>query len=101
MIRVNPGGDSTTRRTLGGAARVLSALQLDGPLLIGLGLVGCYGRIVLYSASGQSAGMVLRAVVRLGMGAVAMVVLAQLRPQQLRAAAPWIYILGMVLLVIV
>ncbi len=47
MIRVNPGGDSTTRRTLGGAARILATLQLDGPLLIGLGLVCCYGFIVL------------------------------------------------------
>ena len=35
------------------------------------------------------------------MGAMAMVVLAQLRPQQLRAAAPWIYIVGIVLLVVV
>ena len=102
MIRVAPqGSDSTTRRTLTGAARLLAALQLDGPLLIGLALVSCYGLIVLYSASGQSAGMVLRAVMRLVMGAVAMLALAQLRPQQLRASAPWVYIFGMVLLVVV
>ena len=36
----------------------------------GLGLVCCYGFIVLYSASGQNAGMVLRAVLRLAMGMV-------------------------------
>jgi len=101
MIRVNPGGDSTTRRTLGGAARILATLQLDGPLLIGLGLVCFYGFIVLYSASGQNAGMVLRAVMRLAMGAAAMVALAQVRPQQLRAAAPWIYAFGMLLLIVV
>ena len=101
MIRVNPGGDSTTRRTLGGAARVLATLQLDGPLLIGLGLVCCYGFIVLYSASGQNAGMVLRAVLRLFMGSIAMVALAQVRPQQLRSAAPWIYAFGMLLLIVV
>jgi len=102
MIRVTPGSsDSTTRRTLTGAARLLAALQLDGPLLIGLALVSCYGLIVLYSASGQSLGMVLRAVMRLVMGAVAMLALAQLRPQQLRAAAPWIYALGLVLLLVV
>jgi rod shape determining protein RodA len=86
---------------LGGAARVLSALQLDGPLLIALGLVCCYGFIVLYSASGQNVGMVLRAVLRLAMGSAAMVALAQMRPQQLRAAAPWVYAFGMVLLVVV
>lgn len=101
MIRVNPGSDSATRRTLGTAARVLSALQLDGPLLLGIGLVVLYGLIVLFSASGQDWGMVMRAVVRLGIGAVAMVALAQVRPQQLRAAAPWIYGVGIVMLIIV
>jgi rod shape determining protein RodA len=101
MIRVNPSTDSTTRRTLGGAARILSALQLDGPLLIGLGLVSLYGLIVLYSASGQSWDTVLRAVARLGLGTVAMLALAQVRPQQLRAAAPWVYAFGILLLIVV
>jgi rod shape determining protein RodA len=101
MIRVDANSDSTTRRTLGTAARVLSALQLDGPLLVGLGLVSLYGFIVLYSASGQSWAMVLRAVARLGLGTVAMLVLAQVRPQQLRTAAPFIYAVGIVLLVVV
>jgi rod shape determining protein RodA len=100
MMRVTP-GDSTTRRTLGTAARLLSALKLDGPLLVGLALVCFYGLIVLYSASGQKWGTMLAAVIRLGIGAVAMVVLAQLRPQQLRAAAPWLYAIGIVLLVVV
>ncbi len=101
MIRVNPGSDSTTRRTLGTAARVLSALRMDGPLLVGIGLVCVYGLIVLYSASGQDWGTLLRAGARMGIGAVAMVALAQVRPQQLRAAAPWIYAGGIVLLIIV
>jgi rod shape determining protein RodA len=101
MMRVMPGSDSTTRRTLGTAARVLSALKLDGPLLVGLSLVCCYGLVVLYSASGQNWGMVLRAVARLAIGVVAMLALAQLRPQQLRNAAPAIYIVGVVLLIIV
>jgi rod shape determining protein RodA len=101
MMRVMPGSDSTTRRTLSTAARVLSALKLDGPLLVGLSLVCVYGLIVLYSASGQSWSMVLRAVVRLGMGIVAMLALAQVRPQQLRTAAPWIYAGGIALLIVV
>jgi rod shape determining protein RodA len=101
MIRVSPGSDSTTRRTLGTAARVLSALKLDGPLLVGIGLVCIYGLVVLFSASGQDWGTVGRAVARLGLGTVAMVALAQVRPQQLRAAAPAIYVVGIVLLIIV
>jgi rod shape determining protein RodA len=101
MIRVGPGRETTTRRTLGTAARLLSALQLDGPLVVGLGLVCLYGLFVLYSASGQDWGTILRTLMRIGMGAVAMVVLAQVRPQQLRAAAPFVYAFGIVLLLVV
>jgi rod shape determining protein RodA len=101
MMRVAPGQDSTTRRTLSTAARVLSALKLDGPLLVGIGLVCVYGLVVLYSASGQEWGTVGRALARLGLGAVAMVALAQVKPQQLRAAAPVIYVVGIVLLIVV
>ena len=101
MIRVTPGSDSTARRTLSGAARILLALKLDGPLLVGLSLVAIYGLVVLYSASGQDWGTVLRAATRLGIGTVAMLALAQVRPQQLRAAAPWLWGIGLVLLIIV
>ena len=101
MMRVTPGSDSATRRTLSTAARILSALKLDGPLLVGLALVSIFGLVVLYSATGQKWSMVLAAVVRLCIGTVAMIALAQLKPQQLRAAAPAIYIIGIVLLVVV
>jgi rod shape determining protein RodA len=95
------GAGSRTRRTLTGAARVLFALKLDGPLLVGLALVALYGLIVLYSASGQSLAMVTRAAIRLGLGAAAMLVLAQVNPNFLRRMSPWLYVLGVVLLVIV
>jgi rod shape determining protein RodA len=95
------GAGSRTRRTLTGAARVLFALKLDGPLLVGLALIALYGLVVLYSASGQSLAMVTRAAIRLGLGAVAMLVLAQVNPNFLRRTSPWLYVLGIVLLVIV
>lgn len=100
MIRVTP-SDSTARRTLGTAARVLFALKLDGPLLVGLGLLCLYGLFVLYSASGENVNMVFRSVVRLGIGAVAMVALAQVRPSQLRKIALPLWVFGVVLLVVV
>ncbi len=100
MIRISA-TTSNTRRTLGTAARLLGALQLDGPLVAGLGLVCLFGLIVLYSASGQDWGMESRTLVRLVLGTVAMVVLAQLRPQQLRAAAPFVYAVGILLLLVV
>jgi rod shape determining protein RodA len=92
---------SRTRRTLTGAARVLFALKLDGPLIIGLGLVAAYGLIILYSASGQSAPTIYRTLGRLALGTVAMLVLAQVNPNFLRRTSPWLYAIGVFLLFIV
>jgi hypothetical protein len=38
---------SRSQRTFTFAARVLGALKLDGPLLIGLGLITLYGFVIL------------------------------------------------------
>jgi rod shape determining protein RodA len=92
---------SRTRRTLTGAARVLFALKLDGPLIIGLGLVAAYGLIVLYSASGQSAATIYRTLGRLALGTIAMLVLAQVNPNFLRRTSPWLYAIGVFLLFVV
>jgi rod shape determining protein RodA len=92
---------SRTRRTLTGAARVLFALKLDGPLIIGLGLVAVYGLIILYSASGQSLPTIYRTLGRLALGTVAMLVLAQVNPNFLRRTSPWLYAIGVFLLFIV
>jgi rod shape determining protein RodA len=92
---------SRTRRTLTGTAHMLTALQLDGALLIGLGLVAVYGLVVLYSASGQNLPTLIRAGAHLGMGAVAMLLLAQVNPNFLRRTSPWLYLLGVILLLVV
>jgi len=92
---------SRTRRTLTGTAHMLTALQLDGALLIGLGLVAVYGLVVLYSASGQNVPTLIRAGAHLGMGAVAMLLLAQVNPNFLRRTSPWLYLLGVILLLVV
>jgi rod shape determining protein RodA len=101
MIYEEVTSGSRTRRTLTGAARVLFALKLDGPLIVGLALIATYGLIVLYSASGQNLGTVIRTVGRLGLGTVAMLVLAQVNPNFLRRASPWLYATGIFLLVVV
>ncbi|MFO7276806.1 MAG: rod shape-determining protein RodA [Pseudomonadota bacterium] len=101
MIYEEISAESRARRTLTGTARMLLALKLDGPLLIGLALVAIYGLFVLYSASGQSIATVIRGAIRLGIGAVAMLVLAQVNPNFLRRTAPALYALGIVLLIIV
>jgi rod shape determining protein RodA len=92
---------SRTRRTLTGAARVLFALKIDGPLVVGLALIAAFGLVVLYSASGQSGKVVVATVMRLILGAVAMLLLARVNPNFLRRMTPWLYAAGVLLLLIV
>jgi len=101
MIREEVTDGPSARRAVTGAARMLLALKLDGPLLVGLGLIAAYGLVVLYSASGQSLGTVIRQVGHLGMGTVAMLLLAQVNPNFLRRLSPWLYLVGVLLLFVV
>jgi rod shape determining protein RodA len=92
---------SRTRRTLTATARILLALKLDGPLLIGISLITVYGLVILYSASGQSLDKVADGAVRVLLGAIVMCVLAQVKPAFLRRIAPWLYLIGCILLIVV
>ncbi|MCC7462198.1 MAG: rod shape-determining protein RodA [Gammaproteobacteria bacterium] len=92
---------STARRTLSATARLLATLQLDGPLLVGLSLICIYALIVQYSASGQSLETVMRTLMRIGLGTLAMMALAHTSTNLLRRAAPWVFTAGVVLLVAV
>ncbi|HRX90619.1 MAG TPA: rod shape-determining protein RodA, partial [Steroidobacteraceae bacterium] len=92
---------SRTRRTLTATARILLALKLDGPLLVGLGLLAVYGLVILYSASGQNIDKVLDAAMRVALGGIAMCALAQVKPSFLRSVSPWLFVIGCILLVIV
>jgi len=93
--------DSAARRTFSATARLLSALKLDGPLLVALGLLSVYALIVQYSASGQSLDTIARTLMRTGLGALAMIALAHSSPNFLRSLAPWLYGTGIVLLIVV
>jgi rod shape determining protein RodA len=101
MIYEEVNSESRARRTLTGAARILSALKIDGPLVTGLALISLYGLVVLYSASGQSVPTIIRTVIRIILGAAAMLVLARVNPNFLRRTTPWLYIIGVFLLVVV
>ncbi len=97
MIYEGVSAASRARRTLAGAF----LQQIDGPLVMGLGLIAAYGLIILYSASGQSVGTVVRTVMRLLLGTAAMLALARVSPNFLRRSTPWLYAAGCLLLVIV
>ncbi|MGH8288298.1 MAG: rod shape-determining protein RodA [Steroidobacteraceae bacterium] len=101
MIYEEVSYESRTRRTLTGAARVLSALRMDGPLVTGLALTAAYGLVVLDSASAESLPVVLRTGMRLVFGTAVMLALARVSPNFLRRTAPWLYFIGVGLLLVV
>ena len=101
MIHEEISTDSRTRRTLSGAARVLLALKIDGPLAVGLALTAAYGLVVLYSASAENTPMLVRTLMRLVVGTVIMLAVARISPNLLRRASPWLYGLGVLLLLAV
>jgi len=72
--------------------------QLDLPLLLGLLLLMGFGLLVLYSASGERMDVVYRQATRLGVGLVALLVLSQVPPHIFRIWTPWVYGLGILLL---
>jgi rod shape determining protein RodA len=92
---------SRSRRTFSFAARMLGALKLDGPLLIGLGLISLFGLVVLYSASNQNWNRVLDGAIRVALGGVAMCAVAQVKPAFLRRVAPFLWVVGCALLITV
>ena len=93
--------DSTTQRALTRTAQLLGSLRLDGPLLTGLVAIALYGQFILYSTSGGDWESVFRGSTRLALGAALMLVLAQVRPGFLRRLTPWLYVTGLVLLIVV
>jgi rod shape determining protein RodA len=92
---------SRSQRSFTFAARMLAKLKLDGPLLVGLGLITLYGLVVLYSASGQNWNRVIDGGIRAALGGVAMCALAQVKPAFLRRLAFPLWTLGVILLVVV
>lgn len=74
------------------------APRLDPVLLVLLMLIIGFGLVVLYSASGQDLAMVRRQAVRLGFGIVVMLVISQVPPRILRIWTPWLYGIGIALL---
>ena len=96
-----PGYSSRAKRTFTVSGRVLEALHLDGPLLLAVLAVCAAGLVVLFSAAGEDVGVFLRQAARVGLGLGVMVLTAQIPPRVWRALAPWLYALGVLLLVAV
>jgi len=72
--------------------------QLDVPLLLGLLLLMTFGLFILYSASGEDIDVVYRQATRLALGMAVLLILSQVPPHILRIWTPWLYMLGLLLL---
>lgn len=79
----------------------LVRMRIDLQLLCAIIVCCALGLFVLYSASGQSTDVVINQATRMGIGLVAMLLVAQIPPDWYRVSAPWIYIAGIVMLALV
>lgn len=77
------------------------ALHIDVPLLIALLLLIMLGLLILYSASGQSIAVVQQQAMRIGFSLLVMFTFAQISPRSYQRWAPWLYLIGVVLLIAV
>lgn len=90
---------ATDRGETAPLSRLLLALRLDPPLVIAAVLLAGIGLFILYSASGQSLDRVVQQGVRLTIGFGVMLGAAQIPPRNLRLWAPWLFLVGLGLLV--
>jgi len=77
---------------------VLARFHLDLPLILGLIALSGVGLVLLYSAGGQDADLVVRHALRLGVAFTAMIVVAQIHPRHFYHWSPWLYGGGCLLL---
>jgi rod shape determining protein RodA len=76
-------------------------LHIDVPLLLLLMVLTVYGLIVLYSGSDSDMGAVIRQARFFALAYLGMFLIAQLSLQRIMRWAPWLYLVGVVLLVAV
>lgn len=82
-------------------SRMLQIVRIDPVLLLGLLMLTLAGLGILYSAGDQSAELMQKQIVRLSIAFLVMLVMAQISPQQLYLWTPWVFVVGVVLLLMV
>jgi rod shape determining protein RodA len=76
-------------------------LHIDKILILSLVVLCCLGLVVLYSASDQNIDMMIRQLIHLFIGFGIIIIIAQFRTQQMMPWIPWVYLFGVILLVLV
>jgi rod shape determining protein RodA len=87
------------RRSLG--MRILRRFHIDLPLLVYLLLLVGAGLFVLYSAGDQSMELITRQSIRLLLAFAIMFAIAQFNPATIRFWAPWLFAIGLIMLMAV
>jgi rod shape determining protein RodA len=95
FVRTLPGASA------GSARDQLKAIHLDPLLLVTLCAIIGFGLVVLYSAVNQDVSVFVNQLVRIGLAFVALLIAAQLNPGFYLRWAPFIYAVGVLLLVLV
>lgn len=81
--------------------RLLQQVHIDLPLLLGLLALAATGLFVLYSAGDQDMELVTRQAIRLLIAFAVMLAVAQLSPDSIEHWSPWLFGLGLIMLVAV
>lgn len=77
------------------------ALHIDPPLVVLLFVLAGMGLFILFSASNENSSMVIKQSLRLVLAFVVMLVFAHVSPKRYYQWAPWIYSVGLLLLIAV
>ena len=88
-------------RDLGARTRILRLLHIDLWLVLPLLALSAGGLFVLFSASGQSENMLIAQIRNLAVAMFILLVTAQVRVDTLKGAAPYLFVLAILLLVAV
>ena len=77
-----------------------SLFKIDVKLFVLVMTIVILGLATLYSVSGGDTNLVFKQVVRIFIGLVAMIILAQIHPDNFRLFSPFLYTFGVLLLII-
>ncbi|MEJ6590471.1 MAG: rod shape-determining protein RodA [SAR86 cluster bacterium] len=97
FVRRLPGG-SFSQSKYGGLGR---RVHLDFIVIALLMIISSYGLVVLYSAVGHESAPVISQLMKFSVATLVMLTMAQIPPVFYLRAAPWLYFLGIALLIMV
>ena len=97
FVRRMPSAGFGQTRTVGLGEK----FHLDIPIILLLEMICAYGLLILYSAVGQQTAPVVNQLIKIGVAFGLMIVMAQISPIFYLRIAPWLFVMGIVLLIAV